>query len=826
MRKDKVSLLKNIAIPFYATALFTLCYITYAWQGADMPWGRVDPIVHLALISEANARFFPEFLYFDANRPLGLVFYLIVIKSPFVGGGVWFLWKSLLIFLAGLGLFLTIRELTNRKEFWIPALTALLFVVYPSGGWEKLNQVQIGSQYSMASMFMSYYLALLAMRLTGWRNTLAAISSFLLSLNGFFMYEVAAFLSVGLCAVIFMKNGWGGIKKSAKYSALLLAAPFLAVIYKVALFSSIQIIEMSYPLVHATLSKGKLLLDPAALFLKLMDGFKLSFIAAWKEPFSILNSHYGQTHPWLVWLFGLSLKAIIASIIGLALVVIVHALFLAARRQPLPEKVKISIAMALAGGVFAILGYVPTLVALIYPFDKLGRIHDYATPGISLLFISVITLGSSLLGKYGRSYIAVAVGALVLTGAVQYMAMERSLCSQWRHERPVWKDILKQAPSLKSDTIVVIRGYEPPYNTQDVESYYFSIVLASMHHDSTLRLLLLPKDFVFERVGADLSLPTRIRLSEFRDSEILLQKNQGMNEKWRYLLQPYNIERLRRPLTVNKIPIERVVTFDYDNGKTVLNASLSNMERISLISSTDNIFTTHFMGEKRTSGGKDAYVGRHDDLWMGEHLSIHSRHPNLDIKIESYHATEVDIKTNDSAKPSVKIKPGINVVRLSGTPWGKNIYIYNIECDTLFKAPGDQRRITLRALTASPSSADNILANHSMGAKEISKGEEVYVGRHDDLWMGEHLSIHSRHPYLDIKIESYHATEVDITTNDPAKPSVKIKPGINVIRLTGTHSGKDGYVYNIECGAILKAPGDSRRITLRALSASPVTNPH
>lgn len=794
---------KNIAVPLYATALFILCYLTFGWQGAEMPWARVDPIVFLDFISRSNASFFPEYLYLDASRPLNLVPFLVVIKSPFVDGGVWFLWKTLLVFLAGLGLFLTIRELTDRKEFWIPALTALLFVVYPSGGWEKLNQVQLGSQYSMASIFMSYYFALLAMRLTGWKNTIAVIFSFLLCLNGYFMYEVAAFLSVGLGAVIFIKNGWRGARRSAKYFALLLAAPSLAAVYKVALFYSIQIIEMSYPAQNATFSKGKLLLNPSALFLKLLDGLKMSFATAWEESLSVI-AQSNDFHPWLTLALGFSFKAIIDSAVVLVIVALAHVLFLAVKRQPLPQNVRTPIVMTLVGIVFAILGYIPTLVALVYPYDKLGRIYDYATPGISLLFISAIMLASSLLGKHGRYYTAMVTGALVLTGAAQYMEMEYSLCLQWRHERQVWVDMLEQAPSLKSDTIVVIRGYEPPYNTLDVESYYFSIVLGAMHHDNSLKALILPKDFIFERDGDQWLAPARMRLSELRIVETRFQK---IENRWRYLLPPYYIESLRPPLTIHKVRFDRVVTFDYDNGNTVLNKELSNMDRISLVSDTGNIFTTHFMGEKRPTGREDVYVGRYDDMWMGEHLAIHSLYPYLDIKIESSHATEVDITTNDPTKPSVKIKSGANVVRLAGAHRGKDGYVYDIQCAAIFKAPGDPRLITARVTSASPP-------------------KDAYVGRYDDLWMGERLSINLPHPYLDIKFESYHPTEVNITTNDPAKPSVKIKSGMNMVRLSGTQSGKDGYVYNIECNALFKAPGDLRRITLRVIGSSPVINPH
>jgi hypothetical protein len=563
----------------YSTVLFFLCYFTYGFQGNDMPWGLIDPIHALQYININNNPGFlsPASLNYQNIRPLNLLPYLIVTKSPFAGGWVWYLYKSFLIFLSGLSFFLFIHEFMGRKRFLFPACAGLLFVVYPAGGWERLNQVLIVSQFSMACIFLSYYLIILSLRADGkWKQKMVLIiPAILLNISGFFMYEVSAVISFGLGIMILIRNGRDRLKESVMYFSLFLLAPVLNLIYKIIVFP-----RSSYSTSDS--SVAKLLTDPVLLVKKLFSGLYTGFIETWG--IAVYTAFRQSFILKVVFFFFLS----ICFIFTIALARTLITLF---TKKALPQEVKIYWWALISGLFFVLCGYFPLLVAEHYPLSNIGRVHDYAIPGITLVIVSGIFLASSEIRKFRTVFVVFIVSIMVFFGAMQYFRMEYALTQVWAHEKPMWVDIVKQAPSFKKHTVVVMRGY--PNGINGTESFYSSLIITGLYNDYTLTMLVYNRDIPFKHrrdnytVLTNLDIDRAIGASEVNSIEPLMLG---------FYLTQLNKKSLLPPEKEVSIPSERIVVFDYSKGRAIMNRKLSNLDNVSSDPAPHSIFFKHFLG--------------------------------------------------------------------------------------------------------------------------------------------------------------------------------------------------------------------------------------
>jgi len=576
---------KQKSLFLYSSFLFLLCYFAYGFHGNNMPWGRIDPLIALHHISiNNNPGFFsqPSIIGFEIIRPFNLVPYLVVTKSPFVGGWIWYLYKSLLIFLSGLGFFLFVYEFMDRKEFLFPACVGFLFVVYPAGGWERLNQVLIVSQFSMAFIFISYYLILRSMRSERKGKAVLIIAALFMNIFGFFIYEVSAVISFGLGILILIKNGRERFTESLKYFFILLLAPLLNLIYKIVVFS-----RSSYSTSDS--SVAKLLTDPVLLVKKLFSGLYVGFIDTWWiAVYTIFQQSFILKG--VVYFFLIIFLIIISFLFTAALLRTLAALF---TKKTLLQEVKTYWLALISGFFFVICGYFPLLVAVDYPLNNIGRIHDYAIPGITLVMVSGIFLVSTEIKKLRSIFVVFMMSIMVLIGAMQYFKMDYALSQVWAREWPIWADIVKQAPSLKKDTVVVMRGYPDNIVPIGTESFYSSLIITGLYNDYTLSMLVYDRDTSFEHRSGNFTVRTNLdidRSNLMSKSDSLVQLVQGF-----YSTQ-LNRKELLPPEKTVSIPSERIVFFDYIMGRTIINKRLSKMDAVSSTPLPNSVFFKHFLG--------------------------------------------------------------------------------------------------------------------------------------------------------------------------------------------------------------------------------------
>jgi len=479
-----------------------VCYLAFGYYGAYMPWGRVDPIVALHYINYANPDFFSIGSWaYDAIRPLNLWPYLVITKSPFHGGMVWYSYKTVLVALAGLGIYFFIYELLQRKHILFPALVGLLYVVNPISGWEKINQVLLVSQFSAACIFLSYYFFLLSDR-TGKKlyKIFTVAIAFVLNMIGFLMYEVAGLLSAGIVLLLFIRNrGKSAEQRNTTYYYLVV--PAIVFCYKV--FFMIYGAELTKKFnLHSSLKKSTLLLDPVALFEKLISGYKTAFVV-WGDAYRNIPR---EVIPYINY-------SVILICCLVAAVCFISGKQIINRRETVGVHSRFYLQSILVGLFFSFLGYVPLLVASHYSLNYPSRMHDYATPGICVVIVSLAMLLGQGAGKWFKMAAICMVSVLIVIGTSSYHIMSRTLAKKGVTEYGFWADLASQAPSFKNDTVIIVNGYPENSFSPDTKSYYCNLILLGLYSNPSLKMMLFDNGDEYAYSGANFTIKSRFPLS-------------------------------------------------------------------------------------------------------------------------------------------------------------------------------------------------------------------------------------------------------------------------------------------------------------------------
>jgi hypothetical protein len=571
-----------------------------------MPWGRVDPIVALHYISLSDPGVFSLAAWaYDAMRPLNLLPYLVITKSPFQGGEIWYLYKTALVFLAGFSIYLFIYEFLNRQKVLFPALIGLLFVINPVGGWEKINQVLLVSQFSAACIFLSYYLFLIPVRFKNNSKLIPITIGLILNLTGFLMYECAFLLSFGICALIYMKNYKTKDKKQTTYYYLI--APLLMVLYKLFYFVFEDLLTKTFN-VTSSASKATLLLNPIDLFNKLLSGYYVSLYDVWKVPFDKVQKHLDIMDSSISIFAKHLLIGLLVSFLVLALVIAWRVVACLYKKKAIDPEYRFYLKSIGVGFVFSFLGYFPLLIAAHYPLYYAGRMHDYANPGLCVVIVSVIGLVSLELRALSRVYAVVLASTLILVAASQYHVMSHTLASQGKEEYGFWFDLTRKMPSLKEDTIIIVNGY--PRNgfatetKRETKSYYCNLILLGLYSDHSLKILVFDGEEQYKYKDGSFVLRSKVSLDKvssptggggYRESEdshfaMVYTQLYYLTELEKYDHLPETKEYV--------IDSERVIVFDYNAEfkKVILNEQMSNTSRIMREAQNASIFVRHFLG--------------------------------------------------------------------------------------------------------------------------------------------------------------------------------------------------------------------------------------